>query len=117
MKWSTCYFTFHTSTESRNVATLNTPQIRSPITNPLMKEPTTGPLSVPVSGAAYRVYAVEEALPRFASKGLTRVHRQLFLLIDGQRTAPQLARLIGRTPGEIESLLADLERSGFIRLA
>lgn len=116
-KWGACYFTFHTSTESRNVATLNTPVLRSPITNPLRKEPTTGPLGVPVSGAAYRVYAVEEALPLFASKGLTRAHRQLFLLIDGQRTAQQLARLIGRTPGEIESLLADLERSGFIRLA
>ena len=117
-KWSTCYFTFHTSTELGSSGTLNTPQPRSPITNPLLrKEPTTGPLSVPVPGAAYRVYAVEEALPLFASKGLTRVHRQLFLLIDGQRTPQQLTRLIGRTPGEIESLLADLESAGFVRLA
>jgi len=117
-KWSTCYFTFHTSTQSGNFATLNTPQPRSPITNPLLrKEPTTGPLGVPVPGAAYRVYAVEDALPHFANKGLTRVHRQLFLLIDGQRTPQQLARLIGRTPGEIESLLVDLERAGFIRQA
>lgn len=117
-KWSTCYFTFHISTESGNIATLNTSQPRSLITKPLMRnEPKTGPLSVPVSGAAYRVYAVEEALPLFASRGLTRVHRQLFLLIDGQRTPQQLARLIGRTPAEIENLLADLERAGFICLA
>ena len=116
-KWSTCYFTFHVSTESENVATLNTPVSRSPITNELRKVPTTGPLTGPVAGAAYRVYAVEEALPLFASRGLTRVHRQLFLLIDGQRTTQQLARLIGRNPGEIESLLVDLERTGFIRQA
>jgi hypothetical protein len=117
-KWGACYFTFNTSTQSGNFATLNTPQPRSPITHPLpRKEPTTGPLDVSVPGVAYRVYAVEDALPLFASKRLTRMHRQLFLLIDGQRTPQQLARLIGRTPMEIESLLADLERAGFIRQA
>jgi hypothetical protein len=116
-KWSTCYFTFQTSTGSGYASTLNTPQPRSPITNPLpRKEPTTGPLGVPVPGAAYRVYSVVEALPIFASTGLTRVHRQLFLLIDGQRTPLQLSRLIGRAPGEVESLLADLERQGFVRM-
>lgn len=115
-KWNTCYFTFHTTTVSENTATLNTPLPRSPINaNELRREPTTGPLAGPVSGAFYRVYSVEDALPLFASRGLTRTHRQLFLLIDGQRTTPQLARLTGRPAEEVEMLLTDLERTGFIR--
>jgi Domain of unknown function (DUF4388) len=114
-KWNTCYFTFHLSPELENVAALNTPQPRFPITNELRREPNTAPLAEPVFGSSYRVYSVEEALPLFSSKGLTRAHRQLFLLIDGQRTTQQLARLTGRTHGEIETLLADLERTGFIR--
>jgi hypothetical protein len=114
-KWGTCYFTFHVSTTSGSVAPLNTPLPRSPVTNGLRREPTTGPLAGPMPGTFYRIYAVEEALPQFSSKGLTRVHRQLFLLIDGQRAVPELARLIGRSSAEVEALLADLERTGFIR--
>jgi hypothetical protein len=114
-KWCTCYFTFHAATTSGSFAVFNTPAQHSPVTNELRKEPTTGPLTGPVSGAPYRIYAVEDALPHFASRRLTRLHRQLFLLVDGQRTVPQLARLTGRTRGEIEVLLADLERANFIR--
>jgi hypothetical protein len=114
-KWNTCYFAFHVSTAPGNVAPLNTPLPRPPITNGLGREPTTGPLPRPVPGASYRVYSVEEALPHFSTRGLTRVHRQLFLLIDGQRTVQELARLTRRSPGEVEALLADLERTGFIR--
>jgi hypothetical protein len=116
-KWSTCYFTFHVSATTENVAPLNTPQPRAPITNGLRRDPTTGPLTGPLPDVPYRIYSIEDALPQFANKGLTRIHRQLFLLIDGQRAVQELARLTGRSPAEIETLLADLERAGFIRLA
>jgi hypothetical protein len=112
LKWTACYFTFHASTGSGSL-TLQAPVPRSPVTNELRS--ATGPITGPISGAPYRIYAVEEALPLFASRRLTRVHRQLFLLIDGQRTPQQLARLTGRPPGEVEALLADLERANFIR--
>jgi len=47
--------------------------------------------------------------------GLTRVHRQLFLLIDGQRTVPDLIRLSARGTEEVRRLLVDLERAGMIQ--
>jgi hypothetical protein len=38
------------------------------------------------------------------------------LLIDGRRSAGELAALIGRSPDETMGLLADLEHAGFIQL-
>ena len=41
--------------------------------------------------------------------GFSRAHRRLFLLIDGNRSINDLARLIGRTPDEVSELLRNLE--------
>ena len=62
----------------------------------------------------YHVRQADEVLPYFTSTGLSRVHRQLFLLIDGRRPALELTRLMGRTPHEIQTLLTDLARVGLI---
>ena len=56
-----------------------------------------------------------EALSLIEHIGLSRIHRHLFLLIDGQRSTAELARLIGRTQHEVSGLLDDLERSGIIQ--
>jgi hypothetical protein len=53
-------------------------------------------------------------LPDFQRIGLQRLHRQLFLLIDGKRTTQELARLIGRQHQEVLMVLADLESTGLI---
>lgn len=54
-------------------------------------------------------------MPDFQRLGLSRAHRQLFLLIDGRRSAQELTRLIGRHPQEVLAILADLENAGLIR--
>jgi Domain of unknown function (DUF4388) len=67
------------------------------------------------ANAPYRVYPAQEILPYFLSMGFSRAHRQLFLLIDGQRMLPELIRLTGRIPDEVETLLDDLKRVGLVR--
>jgi len=48
--------------------------------------------------------------------GLSRLHRHVFFLLDGQRTAVDVVRLTGRSFYEIQHLLFDLERLGLIRM-
>jgi hypothetical protein len=60
--------------------------------------------------------ALDTVLASLDRQGFTRVHRRLFLLIDGKRSTEELAMLVGRPSDEIIALLADLERAGFIRL-
>jgi hypothetical protein len=67
------------------------------------------------NNAPQRVREVNEILPYFNKLGLTRMHRQLFLLIDGNRTVPELIRLMGHRTDEFDALLADLERAGLVR--
>lgn len=65
----------------------------------------------------FRLLAGEEMLQRPENNGrLPRVHWRLLLLINGQRSVSQLARLMARNIDELQELLNDLERSGFIRL-
>src|SRR6266700_2097688 len=75
---------------------------------------TPPPVSGPIGAAPYRIREVNEVLPLFGAMGLTRVHRQLFLLIDGQRSVPDLIRLSARGAEEVRRLLVDLERAGMI---
>jgi hypothetical protein len=79
----------------------------------------TGPLSNGGSAEArhvpQRTREVSAILPHFNRLGLTRLHRQLFLLIDGQRSVPELILLIGHRTDEVDTLLNDLERAGLIR--
>jgi hypothetical protein len=48
-------------------------------------------------------------------KKLSRTHLRLFLLVDGQRSIAELARLIGKKPDEVQKLLIDLENIGIIQ--
>jgi hypothetical protein len=61
-----------------------------------------------------RAQPYESALRRMEQMGFSRAHRRLFLLIDGSRSPAELARLMGRSEEEIQRLLSDLERAGFI---
>jgi Domain of unknown function (DUF4388) len=88
-------------------------------TGPYMRLPrdtgaTTGRLPN-LSSGPYRLRDVNEVIPHFASMGLSRLHRHLFLLIDGQRTMSELVHILGRQPAEVYMLLADLERAGLIK--
>ncbi len=48
--------------------------------------------------------------------GLSRTHRHLLLLIDGQRSILELVRLIGRSEQEVASFLHDLEQATVIQI-
>lgn len=71
--------------------------------------PDTGPL------APYRTRQLDEALWLLERRGLSRAHRHLLLLIDGQRTVAELVRLTGRRQDEVQQLLRDLETATLIQ--
>lgn len=56
-----------------------------------------------------------QALGLMGMLNMPRVHRHIFLLLDGQRTENDLVRLTKHTLGEIKLLLSDLERAGIIQ--
>jgi hypothetical protein len=47
---------------------------------------------------------------------LTRPQRSIYLLVDGSRTVTDLARCLGKSGQEVEHLLMELKRLGFIGL-
>ena len=76
----------------------------------------TGPL--PPTAAArgpYRLYHAEEGVQLIMQANLSRLHRHLFLLLDGQRTLAELTRLLGRRSEDVQQLLLDLEWIGVIQ--
>lgn len=63
-----------------------------------------------------RLQAGEEVLQRPENTAsLSRIHRRLLMLVNGQRSISELARLISRNIEETQPLLDDLERSDFIQ--
>ncbi|GHO85017.1 DUF4388 domain-containing protein [Dictyobacter formicarum] len=87
-------------------------------TGPMPALPVT-PMPMPSIQASHsgpqRTCTPEEGMRRLAQANLSRHHRQLYLLIDGNRSVMELIRLTGRQPGEVQQLLYDLERIGIIR--
>ena len=70
---------------------------------------------MPASIVPHLVKSLEESLHRVEQLGLSRQHRRLLLLVDGQRNIADMVRLIGRTQYEIQQLLVDLEQAEIIR--
>jgi hypothetical protein len=113
--WGTCRFVFVTSSPSM---TSSSDLLRSS-TQGLARTTdrlTPPPTPAPTGNAPFRIRDVNEVLPLFGSMGLTRAHRQLFLLIDGQRSVSDLKRLSARGIEEVRKLLADLQDAGLIQL-
>lgn len=61
-----------------------------------------------------RVMDAPQALGLMGMLNMPRVHRHIFLLLDGQRTESDLVRLTKHSLGEIRLLLSELERVGII---
>ncbi|HEX6108227.1 MAG TPA: DUF4388 domain-containing protein [Ktedonobacteraceae bacterium] len=70
---------------------------------------------IPASVVPHLVISLEESLRRVDQLGLSRQHRRLLLLVDGQRTIAEMVRLIGPTQYEVQKLLADLEQAEITR--
>jgi hypothetical protein len=73
------------------------------------------PAYEPASRVPFRLLHGAEALSYIQKAQLTRQHRHIFFLLDGQRTIDDLTRLTGHHITETLRLLADLERIGLIR--
>lgn len=63
-----------------------------------------------------RIERIEASLRKIEVMGLSRAHRQVFLLVDGRRTSGDIARLTQRGPREVYTLLLDLKGIGVIQL-
>lgn len=70
--------------------------------------------SASVLQVPYRTQTNGNVLAYMEQVGLTREHRRLYMLIDGQRSAHELISLMGKGPDKILELLANLERTGLI---
>ncbi|WP_201387829.1 hypothetical protein [Ktedonobacter sp. SOSP1-52] len=58
---------------------------------------------------------MNDSLRLIEQSGLSRNHRRLLLLIDGNRNSAELARLMGRSQEEAQQLIRDLEYIGIVR--
>lgn len=126
LSWENCYFAFLLTPSppllfSRSVRPKNN---RHTDTLPYLAVPSrtqTDPnlrkveSFTPHARIPYRIDRGRDSLQRIESMGLSRFHRHLFQLIDGQRNMVELMRLTGHSPQEIEEHLHDLERAHFIR--
>jgi hypothetical protein len=72
-------------------------------------------IDTPASAAPYPIQPLDAALRLIEQHGLSRVHRQLFCLVDGRRTIVEMVRLMRKRESEIYRLLGDLERAHVIR--
>ncbi|HLJ32303.1 MAG TPA: DUF4388 domain-containing protein [Ktedonobacteraceae bacterium] len=79
--------------------------------NPNTPSPTSA-----VTAAPFRTRQIDSALRVIENMGLSRTHRRLLLLIDGQRSILELVRLMARSEQEIASLLHDLEQATVIQI-
>jgi DNA-binding MarR family transcriptional regulator len=80
--------------------------------------PVTGSQPIPTFWQAVfpkQMVPVEVALRLLKREGLSRAHKHVFLLIDGQRTVEELARITRRQTSELSQLLDDLERIGVVQ--
>jgi hypothetical protein len=113
LSWTTCHFIFQPVSPKTALSPLNGAKDNGlPLERIYQQESSNGHISVSV--IPRRVWLVNESLPDFQRLGLSRMHRQLFLLIDGKRSVQELMRLMGRRPNEILTLLAELEATNLI---
>ncbi len=81
---------------------------------PTLVPPTPVPLT-PIQ-APYRLLQGPDALAMMESIGVSRLHRHIFFLLDGHRTAHDLARLTRHSLNEVRQMLVDLEQMGLVKL-
>lgn len=132
--WQDCAFSFHPSRESQHIPVRgNGANVRnttglnqtSPVKKPLgvrrqksetsslvaVQQDTLFPEAVP-----YRTQDNDKALQLLKEAACSRIHRHIFLLVDGHRSINDLMRLIGREKDEVVKLLRDLEKLDVIHI-
>ncbi len=128
--WSNCRFLFVAETTEKTTRPLSTgplPQLPGPggarslrDTQPRMHTVSPGTEGTEQAAPAalpgpHRTCSTERGFQLLEQARLSRSHRHLFLLVDGQRSIVELVRLTGRPPEEVQRLLHDLEDIGVIQ--
>jgi Domain of unknown function (DUF4388) len=72
--------------------------------------------SAPIAIIPSTTLPLGEALRSIEQSRLSRIHKHLFLLIDGHRSVTELVRLTGKNQDEVRELLRDLVHTGAIRI-
>src|SRR5579859_4664629 len=125
--WGTCRFSFvsGTSVPPHSIQSAQSPY-GAPAANAFTNT-TMSPMQQNGEAGAYdqrsassslfplRLQAGEVILMQSGGAQLPRAHRRLLLLINGQRSVSELVRLMGRNLEEMQALLNELERAGFIQ--
>lgn len=113
--WRSCLFTFITPS-ANGFASFQSPSLNRS-SHPQQNSNGNGRtqrLDTPKGDVPHRIKPVEEILPVMQMMGLSRSHRRLLLLIDGQRNVSEIVRLVGHSGEEVFQQLDELERAGFI---
>jgi Domain of unknown function (DUF4388) len=132
--WTHCRFLFVAETMGKITRPLNTgplPSLPGPegarsLRDTQPRLPSASPATRQETGGIQQILPTAHANPRrtcptekgfhlLERAGLSRSHRHLFLLVDGQRPIAELVRLTGRPPEEVQRLLHDLESIGVIQ--
>jgi hypothetical protein len=137
--WQDCAFSFRPSKESQHISilpptapndvanaksTTGFNQV-SPVKKPLgvrrQKSDTSSlvavqPETLLPEAVPYRTQADDKALQLLKKGACSRIHRHIFLLVDGHRSVSDLMRLIGRDKDEVVKLLRYLEKLDIIHI-
>jgi hypothetical protein len=129
--WRTCRFSFVASIVNKTPSSFQPMLSPTPGSNSFPATPNTPPFDIMVPVSQNKVSLNESAAlfarPLRLQSGeemvrhpennvrLPRVNRRLLLLVDGKRNVGELARLMARSLDELQELLNELERSGFIK--
>lgn len=122
--WGACRFVFvsintgQTQPIQMSPAWSTQPQLTAVTKVPLLpipeaKQANSGPLQHAPEPS--RTCVAGEGMIKLQQAQLSRLHRHLYLLIDGKRSFTELVRLMNRQPGEVRQLLSDLARIGIVQ--
>lgn len=125
--WQTCFFALMSHTTGQNpVAQLPSPKSNTSATVARISGAYNSTARRGDIRSDYQKSGTQPAPPHRQPRGeetilhpertpLSRIHRRLLILVDGQRGLDDFARLIARRPNEVQELLNDLVLGGFIR--
>jgi hypothetical protein len=115
--WQRCRFLFSPTSLDSGMSSDTSTRFPSQAHVTTQDRRTSGNLPTPAfaSNPPRRIRPDHEAMQVLQIHGLSRLHRHLFLLINGQRDTQELIRLMGRPATEVQRLLQDLERIHLIQ--
>lgn len=117
--WRSCRFSFIEAGDAGSEISQGRSQLPSgTTTRPLsqrLQSTTDAHNMVRPSSFPKRLQAGEAALANPQTSQLERAYRRLLLLVNGQRSLRELARLMARDPEEVQVMLDALEHAGLIQ--